>query len=389
MLKKILATVAAALTLSATVALAATPAAPIFSVTQQLTKIGDGDIFSGDGRQLVVDGSNVYAAFDGPYGNPCIIRSVDGGLTWGPTVVLEETQVYSYPRLVVAKDPLNSTKKLVSATWTDATGNLKYAYFPDRTTGGWSTPVAIAAAVDSPQNPVMAAAPNGSIHIVYNSYDPATWSMVGQYISAASADASFSAPTPLTWGGGQIAMTADKSNNLHVAETGSGLLKYHKKAAGSSSWSTVTLDADTGDNVSIASYDASNIYVAYLTNGTTNIGVQVTATGGSSWTKRIVPLSSSARYGTHPSIAVSATKVLAVAAFSREPYNLSINKSSDNGATWSLATVINAMQHGNIAFDSAGKINMISYKRAVVEDPFAIGTATDPFARAVYFTKEK
>ena len=63
-MKRVLVTAAAALVLSAGVALAATPTAPTFSMTVKAAKVADGSAeVNGGGRAVVVDGNNVYVAF--------------------------------------------------------------------------------------------------------------------------------------------------------------------------------------------------------------------------------------------------------------------------------------------------------------------------------------
>jgi len=386
-MKKMFATIAATVVMGSTISMAATPVAPTFSVTTKASKIGEGGMFSPDGRTLAIDGTTLYASFTGPNNSARVVRSIDGGLTWGLSADLAINSYGDSLRLALAKDPLNSTKKILCAVWTDtANMSLQYAYF--RPSGnGWSTPVTIAPAVDY-TGITMAAAPNGSIHVIFNDLFG-----VAQYATASSATDLFSQPVSLGWeGSGNLAITADSSNNLYAAETGNNVLRFHKKTVGSSSWSTVTIDTNTGDNVSIALYDSNNIYIAYL-GIDYDVAIAVSTNGGTLWTKRAVNAAIAATTTTtHPSIAVSAGKVLALASYSRNPSITYVNKSSDNGVTWSTATQIAGNRHPSIAFDSAGKINMVSYiqlEDTPTTDSFLVGTATDPYSNPVYYTKEK
>lgn len=381
-MKKMFATTAAALMLSAGVALAATPTAPTFSVTTTQIKVGEGDLFSQDGRNIVVDGSTIYASYSGNAGEFRIVRSTDGGLTWGQSAVFSSAYA-PFGHIALAKDPLNTSKKVLCAIWPGETG-LQYAYFRPNATG-WSTPVTVANFASPYVGSAIVSSPDGKVHMVFND-DADTY-----YTSAATAEASFSAPVNLGFVSGNLALTSDASNSLYLAETGNNILTFHKKLVNESAWTTKTLDTNTGDNVSIAVYDANNIYIAYLVSGGSDVALTVTSNGGTTWTKRTVN-PAIAGNSTHPSIAVNANKVIALASFTRTPTNSQyINKSSDNGATWSPATQIANFRHGSVAFDSAGKINMVSFKalNGYTIDDFTQNTNTDPYANAIYFTKEK
>jgi len=402
-MKKMVAAVAAVLTMSASVALAATPVAPVFSMTVKTTKVADGSAEVNDSRQVVVDGSNVYVAFTGPTNMPSISRSTDGGLTWTTPAVLSTTG--SQIRIAKAKDPLNSTKNIIVATWSDVDG-LKYSYFADRaTTTGWSVPTVVTTNTVEPWTVKIGASPDGAVHILYS--DAGTM----YYTSTANAEAVFGAPDALSWcaNGDNYGIAFDSANNVYVAETsyatGSDNVYFHKKAAGSSTWSTVTVAATAGttsigDNVSIAVYDANNIYIAYKqyslmeTNPTNHIWVAASSNGGNSWTKRIVTPNSSV-YGTYPSITVNSSKVITVVGHYVDwgpTGRISVNKSSDNGATWSANVTVPGNSSNGSTLDSAGKVVVLSalYGFTDLDPKFFSGTATDGGSpQAIYFTREK
>lgn len=409
-MKKILVVLTALFMMSATVVFAATPLAPVFSLTAKATKVAEGDIWSQSGKQLVVDGTNVYVGFSGPNGVPSVIRSTDGGLTWGNAAILAASGIPSTVRIAVAKDPLNVGKKIVSAVWgaMDAEGNMVLwnSFYLDRPTlTSWSTPTIIAGVsigfVD-PNSTSIAAAPDGSIHLIFNNSNGNLY-----YWTAASADSNTNTPQLLPWGSGTSnhAITVDSSNSIHAVSYspfGANFsMDYHKKAAGSSTWSTVSVAVDdpsqgltvSADNVSIAAYDSNNIYIAFkqTSSGTLHVWLAATTNGGNTWTKRIVTPNANV-YGTHPSIAVNATKVVAIAGY-YEAYGptarVSVNKTSDNGLTWSPSTNVIGNATPNIAVDSTQRFCVLSVLQEVT-DPFINGSMTDIYGpRAIYFTKEK
>jgi hypothetical protein len=402
-MKRLIVTVTAALAFSATTALAATPAAPVMSMTVKTTKVAEGTVEAWNGgRELAIDGNNVYVAYDGSDG-ASVIRSTDGGLTWGVPAVLSIGG--GSTRIALAKDPLSTTKKIIAATYETGDGNIYYRYYVDRPSGAvWSQPVVIGSGLAF--TVAMTAAPNGSIHVLYCDTD---WTTV-YYTTASSADASFSTPVALSWPAfnGEIAIATDSANNLYSATALYGTdntVHFHKKANGSSSWSDVTVVASGASNAaSIAALDSNNIYIAYKmmntsvpTNGP-NMWLAVTNDGGKTWTKRILP-SHSAQDSSRPSIAVNSSKVVSVAAaYNAHRANafVAINKSSDNGATWSPDTIVAGSHFASLAIDSAGKTCIVSGIWADVisasDIAFRNGADAQPWgtgARPIYFSREK
>ncbi len=399
-MKKMFAVVATALMVSATIAQAATPAAPVMSMAVKSTKVANGANWSNDGgRELIVDGSNVYAAFHGPNGEPSVIRSTDGGLTWGQPAVLAADNSSNSIRITLTKDPVYTGKKILFATWGASSGAQMYSYFVDRPTGTtWTAPAQFPWV--SPYGYgiyALGAAPNGTLHIIY---DDGTGTY---YASAASAEAAFTTPVQLPWTTSNNSMTFDSNSNMYVVEThdtvAGPMLSYHKKSAGGTTWSTIDVaksDAtyEVNDNVSIAVYDANNIYIAFkfypltVTNAENHVWLAATSNGGNSWSKRIVTPNATV-YGTHPSITVNSSKVVTIAAHYVNygpDGRISINRTSDNGATWSANVTVPGNNQASTALDSTGKVCVLSNSDATI-DTFLNGSLGSP--AALYFSREK
>jgi hypothetical protein len=224
-------------------------------------------------------------------------------------------------------------------------------------------------------------------------------------MSAVTAEASFSAPSLVSWtDDSNRSMAIDSNNNIYVAETHwidstGATLSFHKKAAGNSSWSTVdvavatpTLQVD--DNISIAVYDANNIYIAFkqypftVPNAENHVWLAATSNGGTTWSKKIVSPNSTV-YGTHPSITVNSSKVVAIAAHYVNygpDGRITINKTSDNGTTWSANVSVIGNNQASTALDSAGKVCVLSNLDDIV-DTFRNGSLGSP--ASLYFSREK
>jgi len=387
-----MAVIVTGLMLTASLALAATPAVPVFNLGAKSTKVADGfmdDI--NDNRQLVVDGNNVYVAFNGTNGEARIVRSTDGGLTWGVPALLSATG--TQPRIVKVKDPLYTGKNLIVATWADTEG-LMYSFFADRPAGaGWSAPVVIAGTqtVD-PWITKIVAAPNGSLHLFFGASDGLN------YTSANSAESTFGTPVVLPWGAdwNNFAIAIDGSNNIYAVDYVGNSVTFHKKSFGSSTWSSVPISPNASDNVSIAVYDANNIYIAYKESTPTSLSiwVAVTTNGGKTWTKRPVTPNATV-YGTYPSITVNSSKVITVVGHYVNwgpDGRITVNKSSDNGATWSANVNVVGTAHSGAVLDASGKVCIVSsmYGSTETDANFFAGTPTDwNQSKAIYFSREK
>ncbi len=405
-MKKMLVTAAATLVLSASVAMAATPAAPVMSMTVKTTKVATGEISVPDGRQLVVDGNNVYVAFTASDGTPCISRSTDGGSTWRDPAVMSTDTTNSRIRIAKAKDPLQTGKSIIVAAW-GATDGLKYSYFVERpNTAGWSIPVAIADSLTADATTMkVGAAPNGSVHLFFNDADGF------KYVTATKAESAFTTPIllPFATDSNWYGIGFDSSNNVYVVDTLNGSLNLHKKTAANSTWTNSTVIGSNVDTTaaSIAVYDANNIYIAYKAvdavinppadlYANLTIWVAITNDGGKTWSKRPVTPNATV-YGTYPSINVNSSKVITVVGHYGSwsaTDRITINKSSDNGATWSPNVSVPGNTTNQSTLDSAGKVCVLSSINGSAElDPnFFAGTVTGPTwwnNVPIYFTREK
>jgi hypothetical protein len=409
MMNKVLATLASAAVMSAGVAMAATPVAPVMSMAVKTTKVAEGDVYMyNGGRQLAIDGNNVYVAFTEPALQASIIRSIDGGLTWGEAAELNYTDNANGNsiRIALAKDPLYPAKKIVAATYGTTNNNsINYRYYVDRPTGAiWSQPVVIDTGGD-PYSISMAAAPNGNVHVLYTDISNSNV----YYASATTADSAFTfGPLKYTDPAtnlevtatalySEIAVATDSANNLYAVVPENESVTLYKKSYGSSTWTAKTVvDSGAANAASVAALDANNIYIAYRMQDPKGsiMWIASTSNGGTSWTKKIVT-PHSAQDSSRPSIAVNSSKVISLAA-TYNPYTpnavVVINKSSDNGATWSPNTVVAGSHGASLAIDAAGKTAIVSevYYDLISETDktFQNGAAAGGYT-PIYFTREK
>ncbi len=375
-MKKMLVTAAAALVLSASLAMAA-PATPVFNTP---TKVGEGITNYERNKKMAFDGANIYAGYASD-GTVRVAKSDNNGTTWGLSQKLEGTVATDYVQaesvvLAVSNDPLYAGKKLVHAIWyaADSTvswpnGNIiYYAYKADRPTQtGWSTPARIDMGVANGSGggggTSLAVTSNGAIHILYNN----------SYITAASPDSTFSSPTALPFqSDGQTYMKMDSTNNLYVAYViNNEQLMFTKKAASASTWSTpvavyTTAQGNLSRNIDLVVLNSSTYYIAFQSWVTSNpdlddLNLLVSTNSGSTWTKRTV-LANTPDGNNKVNVAVSSTKVIS---YVSEVYggvysnpSIKVWRSNDAGATWSAPATIKGQRQPYISLDSAGKANI-------------------------------
>jgi len=412
-MKKTLALTTALILTSAPLVCAPSHAAPVLGMGATTTRVAEGSLLPPkDSKQLIVDGKKMYAGFKGLNGAPSVVKSTDGGLTWGNASTLDRSG--EAPRIAVAIDTHYPGKKIVCAIWANA-GSLKYSYYTDRPTGaGWSPAVSVSGDINVPEeSPVIAAAPDGSIHIFLTDYTN------NYYLYANTADGTFIGPTSVQseWGNypnsRDYAIATDSTNNVYVADTHDdqktgSVLFLHKKAPGNG-WLIIgneshpyidRTDANftVSNHLSLAVYDANNMYIAYKkdpSSGTPVSQIWLAATSNGSvqnphWALNPVAPKKTT-YGTMPSVAVNARKILSVAGFydawGPGTAHVSINKTSDYGATWSDSGTIDGSGYPSIAIDSAGKTCVLTVKFA----PSLSGSLSerDTEVGPIHFTKEK
>lgn len=398
-------------------ATSAAPAAPSFNQTVRSIKVSDGFSFqSNGGRQLIVSGNLVYVAFGNLLGEPTIARSSDGGATF-PTFV----SMVSDPadpadgqsiRIALAADPLQPGKKILFAAWATQGGQIRSSYHaerPDYT--GWSVPVAIVGSGVWGHTLSVGAAPNGSIHVMFDQDDGAGM-VETRYMTAPDATAPFGEVAPTPWRGGDTSMAFDLFSNVYVVsssgnadQTGRDLL-FHRKAPTGHDWTTMTLltSSETvgiGDNVSIAVADPSAVYIAYKRHWTddpnpgNHVHLASSTDGGATWTFRPVTPNATV-YGTHPSVAVSTLNGVRTVTVAAHYVNygpdgrVSVNKTTDGGLTWSNNASINGVLQVSLALDERGKA-LISYAAEYLQpgdEAFATGSAYQN-GRAIFFSRER
>jgi hypothetical protein len=399
-MKQMLAVTAAALMLSAGVALAATPVVPTFSITAGYTKVACGKIRTHNG--LVINGSNLYAVVNpeifgpgisaAPLGPKQIARSVDGGLTWqGPWTINPAAALDDYAeRMAIAVS--GTTTKIVHAVWPSfdgATWGLYYSWANNADLETWSAPVKISGSAifsgsefdDDTYNLIVDG--KGLIHLVFMANSSMYYSV------ATAAAAVFTEPVVITKSRPFKMADAviDSSNNLHVIydyldSAGNTGLEYLKLPVGSSAWTTpktviTPIATYNGLRARLAAYDVNNLYIAAI-NTTSGIDFYSTTNGGTAWSKSTI---AGVLVDNVDSLAVSKTKVLAIGCGAGIT-KMHVFKSTD-GKSWSDSAPFSAPQSNVVvAFDASNKLNVIS-NSSYGSPPNIWGE------RSIYFTKEK
>jgi hypothetical protein len=393
-MKRVLAVVTGSL-IMASVALAATPAAPSFTITGTVTKVGDGSNRAPGGKVHTTDGTIFFSTI---YNNGTlyVVRSSDGGVTWQRAVPVVSDPSIEVASVAISGDSVYASQKTVHVVWeqanNDGSGTVSIYYsWANNTDLQWSVPVQISGSVLAAPTwarTSITASKTGVLHVLFQGIDGKMY-----YTTATRYDSAFSSPTaipgtPDSWG--DIEMVLDSSNNLHVAypvyDAASSKfgMQYTKKPAGLAWKSPVTvmpLTAGGADGfTSIAAYDANNIYIAGHNNQ--NVYVYRSTNGGTTWTQSI-PFKGTTTVtpGRHISIAVNSAKALYVGTgFFNSTTGIEearIFKSTDGGVTWSTGGVIPNMTSVSIATDASAKAAINLW-----------GTNGN-YDSTIYFTKEK
>ncbi len=383
-MKKMLALVATVLVMSATTALAAAPAAPVFNAP---VKIADGKIRNPNNK-VAVDGNNVYLAYEdftlGSYSTPFHVgKSANSGATWGLSAIPDSSSagIANITRVAVGIDPVYSGLKIVHTVWINEARDLMYSYFATRPgQTGWSTPVRINGSYLPQEELDIVVTSNGAIHVLVDNY----------YTTASSPDSAFTEPVALP-AAGVGSIVKDSKNNLYVALSDRANIRLTKKAAGSSTWSTpVTVTAagtDISGYIGLAVVDTNTYYIGYGDNTTAGVKLAVTTNGGTSWTRRAVPLTTNGDVA----IATTSTKVVTLVASTgvgADGYAniIKVVRTNDNGATWSQPVTIQADGDPIVTLDANNKAMIIGRDGQQGQD--WSGVRTNANANIV-FIKEK
>jgi hypothetical protein len=229
----------------------------------------------------------------------------------------------------------------------------------------------------------------GKIHVIFNSIDGV------YYTTAESHDSYFTEPVGLPISPDNLVAAMDYSGNLHVAsllysvDNGPSYVQYTRLMANSSAW-TAPITYPTGvssndiNRLSIAAYDADNVYLSFLQAQTLPIRtLQVlrSGNGGVTWATRTVTTGDTSGI---TSLAVNRNRILYIAqgfhtADTMVRYT-KVYKSSDNGATWGNGGTIAGQSEPSIAFDPA------TNKAAVLTKTLQL---PGMLQETVYVTKEK
>jgi hypothetical protein len=397
-MKKTILVTLAGLMLSASVAMAAAPAAPVYSMTVSKTKISEGSIGNPGGRSLFVDGTTVYAVTSSAYGDYGVAvnltRSLDNGNTWEASEILVagDTIGWHGMGIAVTADKVNTGKKIIHSLWAQSPEygsaySTFYRYYSTQS-NAWSDPVTLngsQVSVDSDGVQQLTVDGLGKVHAFFRSGN------LYYYTSSSAPGAIFTEPVAISPDALSGSMAVDSSNNVLFAYTTADGAYFRKKLAAGSTWSTpvkMGTDAALNDNnqISIAALDANNMYVSHSASASLRVYKSINA--GSAWTQKVVTAASGISYeGT--SIAVNKSTKAVTIGITENNNTTSVQQRkifrSADGVTWSAATILNANSSGgnqSIAIDSTGK-TLILHNSAALEPSFGYAD------HAIYVSREK
>jgi hypothetical protein len=396
MRKKIL-VMLAGLMLSASLALASSPSAPVLSFVN--TKIADGNGYTDGGPTFVFDGLKTYSVYKTAEGVIKLVKSVDGGATWGGAhrIAMPVGNVNGVT-LAVSGDATVPSQKIVHVVWemdTEIGRDIMYTWADASNLDSWSDPIRANGSLTYLQDPTIAVTKSGKIYIKGQLED--------QYflmVSSAHDAGFFTEPS-------QIPISAtfrnpnsdseifiDSANNLHLSfpycsntDCSTMGMKYTRMSSDGTWSNPVTITTTGGGHSGIAAYDANNVCIGSIGGG--NLSAYCTKNGGSSWNKKTLsPRTATQRYGSYVDVAVNSNKVFtvgsnlyAIASDGSETKSSTVlYRTNDGGASWSTATAFPAAGGGGfiaLGVDGNGKLGVLTERDSVDGEP------------ATYFSKEK
>ncbi len=318
--------------------------------------------------------------------------STDGELAATPTMI--DSRMIGLLDHNASVAVAGSTKKTVHAVWTvqpdKASGTIGGVYYARADVSDfkdWHKPLRISGSVTDINSLLAVASRRGEIDVLFTGNGGHVY-----YVTAHAPKFIFSKPVQIpgvttTGDGRSVDAALDKNGNLHVAylrTSGAGRIgvAYVKRRAGKKAWSKpvdVIPPSPVGDrgSMSIAAYDANNVYIASTLINNKSLDVYTSGNGGRSWTSQTV---TEVKPSKHASIAVGADKTLTVGVGHEIEAPLSedamIFRSVD-GRNWQQILTIPQETSVNIVLDAHGKAGVLTRG--------AVGTDENQ----AYFTKEQ
>jgi hypothetical protein len=396
---------AASLTVNPAAAQAAA-AAPVLSVVN--TKLADGAANVDGGVNFVADGINLYSAVKTTANTLKLVRSKDGGVTWGGAHHIYAAGAegnLDQVSIAISSDAVDATKRILHVAWSLDNGYVYYAWADASNLDSWSAPVRLNDTFPGMNIPNVVATTAGKV-FVKTEFNNQLYLMVADDYKTGQ----FTAPAPIldaTIDGAVTAdaeMALDASGNLHLSypfcyhETdwcSTGGIKYTYLPAGSSTWQTPkviftqTNPGPSANHTGLAVYNNNTIYISTKNND--NLTFYGTTNGGNSWTKKTVFSKTTTQQSSGFSdITVNSNKAITIGTMigttdtngTLLSHDVKVYRSTDGGASWSSATTIPNAGYLSIGVDGNGKLGVLTRSIDNVDSKVDGEVVT-------YFSKEK
>jgi len=272
-------------------------------------------------------------------------RSTDGGTTWNPVKRLTWNSGNSQGAAIAI-----DAGDAIHIVWYDATPGRFQVYYRRSTDTGitWGATRQLAETLGVSYNPAIAAAPDGTLHIVWSDDTPGNKEVY--HMRSTNGGTTWSAAKRLTWTSGESYnpdMAIEPGNAIHFVwyddTPGDCEIYCRRSADGGVTWGlarrlTWTSRDSLNPAIEIDSSGVIHIVWSDCRNYPSEVYTKRSTDGGTTWrgSKR---LTWNSGYSRHPVMAIGASDALHIVWDDESPgeEEVYLKRSSDGGTTWSAA----------------------------------------------------